>query len=128
MIEVMDIVAFQNNEISPPKEKYHICIRNGWFFVINSSERKMYRPHLKILQTDYSFLRQDSYICCSRIFIYDTIDPYRKLGVLLKPTVQQILQTVESANTLTPEEKDYIKDSLIKIESVNCRKIVVVPQ
>lgn len=112
MIEVMDIVAIQNNEIYPPKEKYNICIHPGWFFVINSNDRKIYRPNLKIRQADYPFLRQDSYICCSRVFEYDTIDRYRKLGVLSKQTVQEIIEILDSARTLTPEQIHCIKNSL----------------
>ncbi|MEN8216483.1 MAG: hypothetical protein ABFS56_08920 [Pseudomonadota bacterium] len=48
MIEVMDIVAIRNDEIYPPKEKYNVCISQGLFFVINSNDRKIYRPSLKI--------------------------------------------------------------------------------
>jgi hypothetical protein len=58
-----------------------ICVYQNWFFLINSYARKIYRPHLKIHQTDYRFLRQDSYISCSCIFEYATIDNDRKLGV-----------------------------------------------
>ncbi|MEN8216484.1 MAG: hypothetical protein ABFS56_08925 [Pseudomonadota bacterium] len=65
---------------------------------------------LKIRQADYRFLRQDSYICCSRLFEYGT--SYRKLGVLSKQTAQQIIETVDSARTLTPEQIDGIKSSL----------------
>jgi hypothetical protein len=111
MIEVLDIVAIQNDEVLPPKEKYHVCIHEEWFFVINSNARKMYDPHLKIQQLDYTFLRQDSYICCSRIFSFSQ-PKYRKLGILSPSTAQDIIQTVESALTLTLEEKDDIKKSL----------------
>jgi len=112
MIEVMDIVAIRHDEIYPPKEKYNVCISQGLFFVINSNDRKIYRPSLKIRQADYRFLRQDSYLCCSRLFEYGTIDSYRKLGVLSKQTAQQIIETVDSARTLTPEQIDGIKSSL----------------
>ena len=54
---------------------------------------------MKIHQTDYRFLRQDSYICCSRIFEYATIDHYRKLGVLSKSTAPEIIATLNSART-----------------------------
>jgi len=112
MIEVMEIVAIQNEEIYPPKEKYHVCVYQNWFFLINSYARKIYRPHLKIRQTDYRFLRQDSYISCSRIFEYATIDNDRKLGVLSKSTAQEIIAILDSARTLTPEQIDSIKESL----------------
>jgi hypothetical protein len=112
MIEVMEIVAIQNKEIYPPKEKYHVCVYQNWFFLINSHARKIYRPHLKIRQTDYRFLRQDSYISCSRIFEYATIDNDRKLGVLSKSTAQEIIATLDSARTLTPEQIDRILESL----------------
>jgi hypothetical protein len=112
MIEIMEIVAIQNEEIYPPKEKYHVCVYQNGFFLINSQARKIYRPHLKIHQTDYRFLKQDSYICCSRIFEYPTINHYRKLGILSKSTAQGIIETLDSARTLTPEQIDKIKESL----------------
>jgi hypothetical protein len=113
MIEVMEIVAIQNDEIYPPKEKYNVCIYPDWYFVINSNDRKIYRPNLKIQQAGYPFLRQDSYICCSRVFAYDAINTYRKLGVLSKQTAQEIIETVDSVRTLTSEQIDCIKSSLI---------------
>jgi len=112
MIEVMEIVAIQNEEIYPPKEKYQVCVYPNWFFLINSQARKIYCPHVKIAQTDYRFLRQDSYICCSRIFEYATIDNSRKLSVLSQSTAQEIIATLDSARTLTPEQIDCIKESL----------------
>jgi hypothetical protein len=112
MIEVMEIVAIPNEEIYPPKEKYQVCVGQNWFFLINSQARKIYRPHLKICQIDYHFLRQDSYICCSRLFEYSAIAHYRKLGVLSKSTAQGIIETLDSARTLTPEQIDKIKESL----------------
>ena len=40
MIEIMEIVAIQNEKVYPSKEKYHVCVYQNWFFLINSQAEK----------------------------------------------------------------------------------------
>ena len=100
---------FFNTQVTPQKEKCHVCVTDNGFFLINTDNRKMYEC-IPILAVNYPFLNgQDRYVSCSRLFLYTS--PY---GIkdnkcpLRREDVQAMRDKVEKSHILEQEHIDKI--------------------
>jgi len=72
--QISEVYIIDVSKILPHcKTKYCICITTGInkYFLINSENRKMYDT-FKINVSDYSFLKQDSYVGCSKAHLLES--------------------------------------------------------
>ncbi len=104
-----DVFLAHNKYMHPPKEKFHLCINERMYFLINT------KPHTfnsLITPDDCSFLTHDSYINCGII----RCEPIKEFKIIKKEQLSQaalrrLIEKIEIVPTLTPIQiKEVITD------------------
>lgn len=93
-----------NKYMKPPKNKFHLCINEKMYFIINS------KPHdfnCEIYQEDCSFLTHTSYIDCTSI----RIEPIREFEIikaedLSAEAIDRLIAKLEIVPTIPPIQKN----------------------
>jgi len=69
---------------------------------------------VEVKESDYSFLKYNSYICCGSLFQYSktTVINSDSVGKLLGPTISELIETVPKDDVLPDEHKDIIIEHL----------------
>lgn len=110
-----DIYLVENGDIYPPKKKFSICVcvREGYFLLINSENRAMYKC-TPILKADHSFLNYDSFIGCNRFFRYtaEQIRNAKPCGRLTFKEIRALRDHLETLSSFTQQDKALILESL----------------
>lgn len=89
-IEAGEIFKSHNRYMNPPKEKFHLCINDKMYFVINT---KAHSFNCEISPEDCSILKYNCYIDCGTI----RIEPIKEFTVIAKEqlSTKAILRLIE---------------------------------
>ena len=114
-MRVGDIYLVENGDIYPPKKKFSICVcvREGYFLLINSENRAMYKC-TSILKADHPFLSYDSFIGCNRFFRY-TAQQLEKAKYCDRLTHKELIELkahLEALSSFTEQDKALILQSI----------------
>lgn len=106
-----DIFYAFNKDMHTPKVKYHLCLSERSYFIINT------KPHdydLKISPKDCSLLKYECYIKCDQLFTAP-IDSFQILKVeeLSSDVIRLLISKVQISPTLTGIQ---IKEIVSKLE------------
>lgn len=114
-MRVGDIYLVENGDIYPPKKKFSICVcvREGYFLLINSENRTMYKC-TPILKVDHSFLSYDSFIGCNRFFRYTTeqLEQAKYCGCLTCKELRGLRAHLETISSFAEQDKALILQSI----------------
>ena len=118
-IEAGGIYLIYNDDVNQPKAKFSVCVcvHERWFFLINSEDRKIY-DCIPIYKADYGFLKHDSFISCSRKFIYslDRLRASKFQGLISQKSATEIISKVKSSKTL---ERGAIKQIIESLDNID---------
>ena len=111
-VETGDVFLSHNKYMNPPKMKYHLCINEKMYFLINT------KPHFFnciITPEDCSLLEYDSYIDCGTM----RTEPTKEFKVikkeqLSKKGIKNLIEKVEICPTLTKIQKEIVLSDLNK--------------
>ena len=110
-MRVGDIYLIENGDIYPPKKKFSICVcvREGYFLLINSENRAMYKC-APILKADHPFLSHDSFIGCNRFFRYtaEQLERAEFRGRLTYKELRRLRTHLEKITSFTGQDKTLI--------------------
>jgi hypothetical protein len=110
-----DVVRVFDNLTDPPKYKRLICVdrEQGWFFRLNS--RPIWKPNMLIPhEGNETWLEHNTYVHLNILEFDDTVVeeslkvPANFLGEISDGVRERLIEAVESASTLTQEQKDAI--------------------
>lgn len=110
-----DVVWVYHRDIYPQKHKMDVCVcaERGWFFLINSENRKIY-DCVPILKAHHRFLKHDSFVSCSRVFAPQKSELGKKIGTISCVVMQEMLERVQVSETLEQEKIDVITRSIMR--------------
>lgn len=110
-----DVFWVYHNDVYPQKHKMDVCVcaQRGWFFLINSENRKMY-DCVPILKAHHRFLKHDSFVSCSRVFAPEKGELGKKIGTISREVMQEMLVRVQVSETLEQEKIEMITMSLMR--------------
>jgi len=113
-IEVGEIFLFHSHQIKPPKKKFHLCVAQNQFFLINSKP-SYHGGSFEIKKAEYpTFLVRNSHVCCTHIFEYDgefIVNDKKKADATVN-TIKRILAILPNIKTLSPVQKRTIATAL----------------
>jgi len=110
-----DVFKTFNDDMTPPKPKFHLCINKNRFFIINSEPRKN-SCNFKLSKNDCKILTKECYIDYGRPFCR-SIEDFNIIQVseLSKTALKGLIEYIKLAPTLTPI---LIKEILKDLENV----------
>lgn len=113
-----DVFYAHNKITNPPKLKYHLCINENTYFLINT---KMHEFNYAISEKDCSILHYTSYIDCTRVF-NEPITNFKILMIDSLPDhcIKGIIEKIAVVPTFTSENRRRIINALE--ERLNARK------
>lgn len=122
MFSVGSVVYIYNDEISPAKHKYMVCVvLNDLFLCINTENRRIYEC-VPIQQKNNTYLKHDSFIACNRAFRFadGELKNAREVGRLGYGDLVTLRDHIQyKVRTLTEHEKqDIIKALNQEIEDM----------
>jgi len=116
-----DVVRLFDNLTDPPKSKRFVCVdwKEGWFLRIDS--KLLWPPHLSLpLKGNEGCLDHDSFVELNTVLEFDdsVVDeslkvPANFLGPIADCDRQRLYDAVQSAVTLTPEQRNTICANLL---------------
>ena len=112
-VETGDVFLAHNKYMNPPKEKFHLCINEKMYFLINTKPAFF---NCVITPADCSFLKYDSYINCGTI----RQEPIKDFNIIKKEQLSQraileLIKKVECTPTLLKSQKLTIITDLKKV-------------
>lgn len=114
-LKIGDVFLIHNDEISPPKKKFSICVcsTENLFLLINSENRARYEC-IELKNQDYSFLKHDSFISCSRVFTYNIsiIEKSKSIGTISPNDLKSIKERVKKSEVLSKKNIELIIKNL----------------
>ena len=112
-VETGEIFLSHNKYMNPPKEKFHLCINDKMYLLINS---KPCGFNCAITPEDCSLLKHISYINCISI----RIEPIKEFKIIKKEQLssEAILRLIEKIN-YSPSLTTFQKETVIS-ELQNC--------
>lgn len=113
--ETGEVFKAYNKYMVPPKEKFHLCINERMYLLINS---KPYGFTCEITPNDCSLLDHTSYINCVSI----RIEPIKEFEIIKKEQLssEAILRLIERIN-YSPSLTTFQKETVVS-ELQNCLK------
>lgn len=101
-----EVFKSHNKYMNPPKEKYHLCINDTMYFIINT---KAHSFNCEISPKDCSILKYNCYIDCGTI----RIEPIKEFIVIEKEqlSTEAILRLIEKLKctpTLTTIQRENV--------------------
>lgn len=108
-----DVFLAHNKYMYPPKDKFHLCINEKMYFLINT------KPAIYsyiITPEDCSFLTHDSHINCGSI----RIEPIKHFNIIKKEQLSKrallgLIKKVECVPTLTKNQKEIVISELQQV-------------
>lgn len=114
-LKIGDVFLIHNDEIYPPKKKLSICVcsTKNLFLLINSKDRIGYEC-VTVKNLDYSFLKHDSFVSCSRVFTHNTsiIKKSKPIGSLSANDLRRIKERVMNSDVLSKKDIELIIKNL----------------
>ncbi len=110
-----DVILVWDRGTRPPKHKRLICIDPGRQLFLRINFKALFRPHHPLSAAESDFLDHDSFVELRQLvrpFAYD-IAQARNLGRLTARQTRSLLESVEAAETLSDEQKELIRTSLL---------------
>lgn len=98
-VKTGDVFYAFNEDMKTPKVKYHLCLNDHFYFIINT---KSHNYDLKISPNDCSILKYDCYIQCDQLFIAP-IESFKiiKVADLSSNAIKILIEKVKLSPTLT---------------------------
>jgi hypothetical protein len=106
--QISDVYIIDVSKILPHCEtKYCICITTGInkYFLINSENRKIYDT-FEISASDYSFLKHNSYVGCSKAHALESSLIVKKIGNLNFNDMSKILEKIRNSKYIIKPERE----------------------
>lgn len=106
-----DVFKTFNDDMTPPKLKFHLCINKDKFFIINSDPRK-YSANFKLSKNDCEILTKDCYIdygcpICRPLNHFRII----QASELSKKVLKDLIENIKVSPKLTSVQiKEIVKD------------------
>ena len=107
-----DIFYAFNEDMHTPKVKYHLCLSNNSYFIINT---KSHDYDLKITPNDCSILTHECFIKCNQLFTAP-IENFEiiKVEQLSSEVIKNLIEKVKWSPTLTGIQ---IKEIISELET-----------
>ena len=109
-----------NSYMTPQKPKYHVCINDKTYLIINTKPARFF--NCTLTKHECNILDYDSNINCSLPMTQPPISSFapEKQVMLPASTLSRIMNTVRVATTISPfQQKIIIKDLQRCIDSLN---------
>jgi len=106
--KISDVYIIDVSKILPHCEtKYCICITTGInkYFLINTENRKIYDT-FEISASDYSFLKYNSYVGCSKAHALESSLIVKKIGNLNFNDMSKILEKIRKSKYIIKPERE----------------------
>lgn len=105
-----EVFKAHNKYMNPPKDKYHLCINEKMYFIINT---KAHNFNCEISPEDCGILKYNCYINCETI----RIEPIKEFIVIKKEelstnAILRLIEKLKCTPTLTPLQKNKVISDL----------------
>ncbi len=106
-----DVFLAHNKYMNPPKNKFHLCINEKMYFLINTKESAF---NCVITPQDCSFLSYPSYINCGSI----RIEPIKDFNIIKKEQLSKdaIIRLIEKVKYVPTLLDSYKKEVIAELE------------
>lgn len=109
-----DVVRVWDTRTHPPKHKRHICVcaEKQLFLRINSSS--IFQPHHPLNPQECDFIEHASYVELTNLVrnrAYE-LQQAEIIGRLRQRIANDLLDAIQAADTLSDDEKDFIRERL----------------
>ncbi len=109
-IEAGDVFKSHNKYMNPPKDKFHLCVNDEMYFIINT---KAHSFNCEISPEDCNILKYSCYIDCGTI----RIEPIKEFTIIEKEqlstkAILRLIEKLKCTPTLTTIQRNKVISNL----------------